>query len=81
MVEMHELAFLFVVGGIAGPFSYWIGATTWRAVDFVAPTSLVLCALAITWAVATPGLVWMAERIKGRGRYAPAEAGGFEVEP
>lgn len=65
----HSLAWLkgkpvlaLVVGGVAGPFSYWFGATTWRAVDFSAPVIVVLGALMLVWAVVTPALVFLADR-------------------
>lgn len=68
----HSLAWLkgkpglaFVVGGVAGPFSYWLGATTWRAVEFSAPMIVVLGALTIVWAVITPALVLLADRFDG----------------
>ena len=69
----HSLAWLkgkallaLVVGGIAGPFSYWVGATTWRAVEFTESTIVVLAALLIVWAVATPALVLTADRFNLR---------------
>jgi hypothetical protein len=71
----HSLAWLkgtpalaLVVGGAAGPFSYWVGATTWRAVDFTAPMVVVLGALMIVWAVVTPALVLLADRLRVRRR-------------
>lgn len=76
----HSLAWLkgkpflaLVVGGVAGPFSYWVGATTWRAVDFAAPTSVVLGALMIVWAVVTPALVLLADRLGDRREGKPSE--------
>lgn len=51
-----------IFGGIAGPFSYWIGATAWNAVEFAAPTLVVLGALGATWALVTPTLISIAER-------------------
>jgi hypothetical protein len=62
-----------VVGGVAGPISYWFGATTWGAVDFTAPTFVVLGALMIVWAVATPALVLMADRFNVRRGGKPHE--------
>jgi hypothetical protein len=76
----HSLAWLkqrpllaMVVGGVAGPISYWFGATTWGAVDFTAPTFVVLGALMIVWAVATPALVLMADRFNVRRGGKPHE--------
>jgi hypothetical protein len=69
----HSLAWLkgkpvlaMLVGGLAGPLSYWIGASTWHAAQFTVPTPIVLGALAMVWAVATPSLAWLADRFDDR---------------
>jgi hypothetical protein len=66
----HSLAWLkgrpmgaALMGGIAGPFSFWFGATSWKAAEFVAPTPLVLAVLAFVWALIIPALVAVAERL------------------
>jgi hypothetical protein len=53
-----------LLGGIAGPFSYWVGSSAWKAVDFVAPTPVVLAVLGISWGLVTPGLVALAARFQ-----------------
>jgi len=50
------LAVLF--GAIAGPFSYWVAARAWGAVEFAAPTWPALLALGLLWGLAMPWLAW-----------------------
>jgi hypothetical protein len=69
----HSLAWLgdrpvvaAAAGGLAGPFSYWVGARAWGAVELVAPTAVVFAVLAAVWAVATPALLALARRCVAR---------------
>lgn len=64
----HSLAWLkgrtviaVILGAVAGPFSYWVGATAWQAVTFTVATPVVLATLAVVWAIATPALLHLAE--------------------
>lgn len=52
-----------LLGGVAGPLSYWAGARL-GAVEIVAPVPA-LAALALGWATMTPLLVAMARRFDG----------------
>jgi hypothetical protein len=67
----HSLAWLkgrplaaAVMGGLAGPFSFWIGATRFEAAEFVAPAPLVLVILGAGWALLLPGLFALAGRLE-----------------
>jgi hypothetical protein len=51
-----------LLGGVFGPLSYWIAGSAWGAVDFAAPTGVVIALLAVAWAVAMPVCVHFAER-------------------
>lgn len=62
---------------LAGPFSYWIGAETWGAVEFSVPKVLVLTVLACVWAVITPALSILAERLG----QVPESDGGLFLYP
>lgn len=59
-----------VMGAVSAPFSYWIGATTWKAVEYAAALPLVTIVLAVSWALMTPLLTSLAQR----GRLTPARA-------
>jgi len=67
----HSLAWLkgrplaaALMGGLAGPFSFWIGVTRFAAAEFVAPAPVVLMILGTVWAVLLPGLFALAGRLE-----------------
>lgn len=66
----HSLAWLkgrplaaALMGGLAGPFSFWVGATRFEAAEFVAPAPFVLMILGAAWALLLPGLFALAGRL------------------
>jgi hypothetical protein len=65
----HSLAALkthpriaFAFGLLGGPLAYWIADSAWNAVDIV-PGATAYVALGIAWAVATPLMLYAAERL------------------
>lgn len=67
----HSLAWLkdrplaaALMGGLAGPLSFWIGVTRFAAAEFVAPAPLVLVILGAAWALLLPGLFALASRLE-----------------
>ena len=65
----HSLAalkvhtFLAVVFGlVGGPLAYWIAGSVWHAAE-IQPTWLPYAGLALCWGLATPLLLWMAQRL------------------
>lgn len=65
----HSLSFLkrrlrtaAVIGALAGPFAYWVGARAWDALVVVEPSWRGYAALALAWGVVTPLLVALAAR-------------------
>ena len=80
----HSLAWLqsrpllaVLLGAVGGPLSYFFAARTWHAVTFVEPSLPTLTLLAITWAIVTPLLCRIAERLRDPRRRDPAI--GFEA--
>lgn len=49
-------------GLLGGPLAYWIADRGWNAVEIV-PGALPYIALAIAWAIATPAMLYTAERL------------------
>ena len=73
----HSLRFLhdrpwlgLVLGLVAGPFAYWIAASSWGAVSFPEPTPA-LVALALAWGALTPALAWLSQRFERETGAAP----------
>ncbi len=67
-----------LVGGLGGPFAFAAGHRI-GAVTLGPSLAVALCVIAVTWAVALPGLFWFAQngREEGTGRYAfPRESVG-----
>lgn len=71
----HSLAWLkgrpalaAVMGATAGPLSFWVGANTWKASEFLMPAPVVLAVLAFAWALIIPGLVTLAFRADRRAK-------------
>ena len=64
-----------LVGGGGGAFSFWVGASSWGAAVFVAPTAIVLGVLALVWAAIVPALVALA----GRSHPEPDSSGDHRV--
>lgn len=66
----HSLAFLkghfwwaVVFGALGGPLAYIGASRLFSAVQFAAPITEVALALGIAWAVATPVLMWLSQRL------------------
>ncbi|WP_367401609.1 DUF2878 family protein [Geoalkalibacter halelectricus] len=55
-------------GLLGGPLAYWSGVRL-GAADFGAHLLLSLLTLALVWALVTPLLIWLSEKIGGREGY------------
>jgi hypothetical protein len=69
----HSMVFLqtrpwlaLLLGGLAGPFAYWVAARAWSAVALNGPMWQALLALAIAWALITPVLAKLAQNLAQR---------------
>ncbi|MCG6117236.1 MAG: DUF2878 domain-containing protein [Aquimonas sp.] len=52
------------LGLLGGPLAYWIAARAWNAVEFNGSVLLPLLAIGLIWAVITPLLLALAERLR-----------------
>ena len=66
----HSLAYVarrpwlaVVMGAVVGPFSYWVAARTWGAVEFTESLPKVLIWLGTLWGVAMGLMAWLAIRL------------------
>ncbi|MFY8133761.1 MAG: DUF2878 domain-containing protein [Aquimonas sp.] len=59
-----------LLGLIGGPLAYWVAAHVWNAVDLNGSTLLGLGVIGLVWALITPLLLALAERLK----HAPGAA-------
>jgi len=53
-------------GFIGGPLAYWIAIEIWHAASFTAPSWIALLAVGIAWAIATPLLFVLLDRLSVR---------------
>ena len=74
----HSMAYLVrrpwlaaAMGAFVGPFSYWVAARAWGAVEFAQPTWPALLVLGLLWALAMPLLAFASGQL--------AAAGGLSV--
>ena len=70
----HSIAYLVsrpwvaaALGGFAGPFSYWVAARAWGAVEFAPPTWPALLVLGLLWALAMPLLAFASRQLAATG--------------
>lgn len=63
------LACLF--GAVGGPLSYFFAARTWHAVTLIESVPLALGVIAVTWAIVTPLLCRVAQRVSRSDIGAP----------
>jgi hypothetical protein len=59
-----------LLGLIGGPLAYWVAAHVWNAVDLNGSTLLGLGVIGLVWALITPLLLALAERLKHAPRAA-----------
>lgn len=59
-----------LLGLVGGPLAYWLAARAWQAVELRGEAALVLLTIGLVWAVVTPLLLQLAERL----RQHPVEA-------
>jgi hypothetical protein len=66
----HSMAFLqtrpwlaLLLGGLAGPFAYWVAARAWSAVALNGPMWRSMLALGVAWALITPALAKLARHL------------------
>ncbi|SDD94731.1 DUF2878 domain-containing protein [Aquimonas voraii] len=57
-----------LLGLIGGPLAYWVAAHVWHAVDLNGSALLSLAVIGAVWAVLTPSLLALAERLKREPR-------------
>ena len=69
-----HLGVAILLGIIAGPFSYYIAARAWGALEFVGDARLTLVWLAVTWGIATGVLVLLARRLNRAHKATPVLA-------
>jgi uncharacterized membrane protein YvlD (DUF360 family) len=59
-----------LLGLIGGPLAYWVAANVWNAVDLNGRALLGLAVIGLVWALITPLLLALAERLKHTPRAA-----------
>lgn len=69
----HSIAYLVsrpwvaaALGASVGPFSYWVAARAWGAVEFAPPTWPALLVLGLLWALAMPLLAFASRQLAPR---------------
>lgn len=59
-----------LLGLLGGPLAYWVAAQVWNAVDLNGSALLALTVIGLVWALITPLLLALAERLKRQAQVA-----------
>lgn len=66
----HRPLLAVLLGLLGGPLAYWVAARVWSAVELNASTLLSLSVIGVVWALITPLLLVLAERLKRQEQVA-----------